>query len=102
MIKVIRGYKLKEGADLQPIFLKLRAHALTYPGYVGGENLVSEQNNRIFAMLSTWENAEQWRLWETSTTVKEILKEINSLIIGKPRLTVYRIMSTRKTINWVG
>ncbi|MFC1939042.1 antibiotic biosynthesis monooxygenase family protein [Chloroflexota bacterium] len=102
MIKVIRGYKLKKGADVQPIFLKLRSHALTYPGYVGGENLVSEQNSRIVAMLSTWENAEQWSLWETSTTVQGILKEIYSLIIGKPRLTIYRIMTTTKTINWVG
>jgi len=102
MIKVIRGFRLKKGADLQPIFLKLRSHALTYPGFIGGENLVSEQNSRIVAMLSTWENAEQWRLWETSTTVQGILKETDSLIIGKPRLTVYKIMSTTKAVNWVG
>ncbi len=69
MIKVIRGYELKNGVDIESIFLKLRSHALTYPGYVGGENLVSEQNSRIVAMLSTWESAEQWRLWETSATI---------------------------------
>ena len=102
MIKVIRGYRLRKGADVQPILIRLRSHALTYPGYIGGENLVSERNSRIVAMLSTWENAEQWKLWETSTTVQGILKAIDSLIIGKPRLTVYKIMSTTKTINWVG
>jgi len=101
MIKVIRGYKMKKRADIQPILLKLRSHALTYPGFVGGENLVSEQNSRIVAMLSTWENAEQWRLWEKSTMVQEILIGINSLIIGKPRVTVYKIMPTTKAINWV-
>ena len=102
MIKVIRGYKLKKGVDIPSIFLQLRSHALTYPGYVGGENLVSERNSRIVAMLSTWENAEQWRLWETSETVQEILKEIDSLIVGKPRVTIYKIMPTTKMINWVG
>ena len=101
MIKVITGYKMKKRADIQPILLKLRSHALTYPGFVGGENLVSEQNSRIVAMLSTWENAEQWRLWEKSTMVQEILIGINSLIIGKPRVTVYKIMPTTKAINWV-
>ena len=101
MIKVIRGYKMKKRADIQPMLLKLRSHALTYPGFVGGENLVSEQNSRIVAMLSTWENAEQWRLWEKSTMVQEILIGINSLIIGKPRVTVYKIMPTTKAINWV-
>lgn len=102
MIKVIKGYRLKKGVDMQSIFLKLRSNALTYPGYVGGENLISEQNNRIVAMLSTWENAEQWGLWETSMTVQEILKGIEPLIIGKPRVTVYKIMPTTKTINWIG
>ena len=101
MIKVITGYKMKKRADIQPILLKLRSHALTYPGFVGGENLISEQNSRIVAMLSTWENAEQWRLWEKSTMVQEILIGINSLIIGKPRVTVYKIMPTTKAINWV-
>jgi heme-degrading monooxygenase HmoA len=101
MIKVIRGYKLKKRADIQPMLLKLRSNALTYPGFVGGENLVSEQNSRIVAMLSTWENAEQWRLWETSTIVQETLIGINLLIIGKPRVTVYKIMPTTKAIDWV-
>jgi len=102
MIKVIRGYRLKKRADIQSTLLKLRSHALTYPGFVGGENLISEKDSRIVAMLSTWEDAEQWRLWETSTTVQEILKGINSHILGKPRVTVYKIMPTTKTLDWVG
>ncbi len=101
MIKVIMGYKLRKGVEIQALLVKLRSHALTYPGFVGGENLINEQNNRIVAMLSTWDSAEQWRLWETSTTVQEILKGINSLIIGKPRVTIYKIMPITKTINWV-
>ena len=101
MIKVIRGYKLKKGADVQSFLLKLRANALTYPGFVSSENLVSEQNSSIVAMLSTWENAEQWRLWETSRTVQEIFKVIDSLIIGKPRLKIYKIMPTTKIERWV-
>ena len=55
MIKVINGYKLKQGADLQPVLLKLREHAMSYPGYVGAENLVSDKDPSIVAIITTWD-----------------------------------------------
>jgi heme-degrading monooxygenase HmoA len=73
MIKVMVGYKLKRDADIQPILLKLRTHAMTYPGFVGAENLVSREDSSIVAMISIWEKPEHWRVWEGSAIRQEIL-----------------------------
>jgi heme-degrading monooxygenase HmoA len=97
MIKVISGYRLKEGADIQPILLKLRSHAMTYPGFVGAENLLSEQDISIVASAGTWESVENWRLWEDSKIYQEVLREAEPLLVEEPKITIYRIMPT---IRW--
>jgi len=98
MVKVITGYKLKKDADIQPILLKLRSHAMTYPGYVSTENLLSEQDISIVAMMSTWEEVEDWRSWEGSKISQEILREAGALLAEEPRVTIYRIIPT---VRWV-
>ena len=98
MIKVIIGYKLKSGVDIQPILLKLRSYAMTYSGFVGAENLVSEKDISIIATVSTWEKVEDWRLWETSKTRQEILREAEALLAEEPRVIIYRIMPA---VRWV-
>jgi len=96
MIKVIVGYKLKKGADIQPILLKLRSHAMTYPGFVGAENLLSGKDSSIVAMVSTWERIENWKVWEISKIRQDILREAETLLVEEPRVIVYRIMPTVK------
>jgi len=98
MIKVLIGYKLKSGVDIQPILLKLRSYAMTYPGFVGAENLLSEQDISIVATVSTWEKVENWRVWEGSKISQEILREAEALLVEEPRVTIYRIMPTAR---WV-
>ena len=98
MIKVVIGYKLKSGANIQPILLKLRSYAMTYPGFVGAENLLSEQDVSIVATVSTWEKVENWSLWEGSKISQEILREAEALLVEEPRVTIYRIMPT---VRWV-
>lgn len=97
MIKVIVGYKVKSGADMQPIVLKLKSHAMTYPGFVGGENLRSEEDSSLIAMLQTWEKVEDWKFWETSKARQSILSEAKSLLLEEPRVTVYKVIPT----TWV-
>ena len=97
MIKVIIGYKVRDGADIQPILLKLRSHALTYPGFVGAENLLSEQDISIVATVDTWEKVENWRLWEASKVRQEVLWEAEALLEEEPKVTIYRMMPT---VRW--
>ena len=99
MIKVINGYKLKRDADLQPLLLKLREHAMSYPGYVGADNLVSDKDPSIVAIITTWDSLEQWRNWQESRRRGEIMKEAEPLLEEEMRVSVYRVISTAR---WVG
>ena len=94
MIKVIVGYKVKEGADIALTLLRLRSYAMTFPGFIGAENLRSEKDGSITAMASTWENVENWRTWESAKIRKQILREAENLFAEEPRVTIYRIMPT--------
>ncbi len=98
MIKVIIGCKLKEGADIQPILLKLRSHAMQYPGYVSAENLLGEKDSSIVILISTWEKAEDWRLWEKSKIRAELYQQAETLLEEEPKVTIYRIVPVQR---WV-
>jgi heme-degrading monooxygenase HmoA len=98
MIKVIVGYKVRRGEDITPILLELTSHAMTYPGFVGAENLISEEDFSIIAVISTWEKAEYWRIWEKSTIRQEMLRKAETFLVEAPKVTVYR---TTPTLKWV-
>jgi antibiotic biosynthesis monooxygenase (ABM) superfamily enzyme len=99
VIKVINGYKLKQGADLQPVLLKLREHAMSYPGYVGAENLVNDKDTSIVAIITTWDNIDHWQNWQDSKMRGQIMKEAEPLLEEELRVSVYRVLSTAR---WVG
>ena len=99
MIKVINGYKLKRDADLQPLLLKLREHAMSYPGYLGADNLVSDKDSSIVAIITTWDSVEQWRDWQESKMRGEIMKEAEPLLEEEMRVSIYRVIPT---VKWVG
>jgi heme-degrading monooxygenase HmoA len=94
MIKIIVGYKVKKGEDISPILLKLRSHAMTYPGFVGAENLLSEQNSSIVTTVSTWQRLEDWRIWESSKIRQQLFQEAKTLLVEEPKVTIYRVMPT--------
>ena len=99
MIKVINGYKLKQGADLQPVLLKLREHAMSYPGYVGAENLVNDKDPSIVAIITSWDNIDHWQDWQDSKMRGQIMREAEPLLEEELRVSVYRVLSNTR---WVG
>ena len=94
MIKVVVGYKLKTGADIQPVLMKLRSHAITYPGFISAENLINIQDNSIIFVLYTWNKIEDCKLWEETNTRKKILQEADGLLCEQPRVKAYRVLPT--------
>lgn len=96
MIKVFIGHKVKEDADIQPILLKLRSHAMQYPGFVGAENLLGEKDISIVILVSTWEKTEDWRLWEKSKIRAELYRQAEALLEEEPKVTIYRIVSAQR------
>jgi heme-degrading monooxygenase HmoA len=99
MIKVIVGYRLKEEADFGPTLRKLRSQAMQFPGFIGAENLYSQQEPSVVALVSTWEAIENWKDWEKSRIRRDILKEATPLLAEDPRVNIYEITPT---VRWVG
>ena len=89
MIKVLLGFKVKKGADIQPILLKLRSYSLSFPNFVSAEYLRSEQDDSIVSISYNWERIEDYREWESSTMIKQILKEAKELTVDEPKVTIY-------------
>jgi heme-degrading monooxygenase HmoA len=94
MIKVIVGYELKEGADIQPVLLKLRSYAMTFPGFISAEHIRSVKDTSIVALVYNWERLEDWEAWESSKLRQQILQEAEVLLGSKPRITIYEVMPT--------
>ena len=97
MIKGVVGYKVKSYKDLEPILMKLRSHAMQYPGFVSAESLVSEVDSSVVVMMSTWETIENWRMWAKSRITQDLLRQAEEFLKEKPRITAYRIMPT---VEW--
>ena len=94
MIKIIEGYELKKGADIQPLFLKLRSYALTFPGFISVEHIRSIKGTSISALLYNWERRENWEAWEVSKLRQQIIQETEELLVSKPRITIYEVIPT--------
>jgi len=96
MIKVITGYRVKTGADIKPMLLKLRMNAMQYPGFVGAENLTHRRDSSITLTISTWERVENWVAWEKSKVREGLVKEIEPLVEDQTRIEMYDIISTAR------
>ena len=94
MIKVIEGYELKKGTDIQPMFLKLRSYAMTFSGFVSVEHIRSVKGSSIAALLYNWEGLQNWEAWESSKLRQQILREVEPLLVSEPRITIYEVVPT--------
>jgi len=99
MIKGILGCKVRKDTDLWPLLAKLKSHAAQYQGFKGVENIVNDENGSVVAMVSTWENLEDWNSWTQSTITKDLLRQAETLLIEEPRVTTYRPFAP--AIRWV-
>ena len=94
MVKVIVGYELKADADIQPLLLKLRSYALTFPGFISAEHIRSVKNPSIVALLYNWESLNAWEAWDSSRISVKLMKEAEDLLVAEPRITVYTLIPT--------
>jgi antibiotic biosynthesis monooxygenase (ABM) superfamily enzyme len=94
MIKVIEGYELKRSADIQPLFLKLRSNAMTFPGFISAEHIRSVKGSYISALLYDWAKLEDWAIWESSKLRNQLLHEAEALFVSKARITIYEVVPT--------
>ena len=94
MIKVIEGHRGKPGANMQPLFLKIRSNAMQYPGFMSAENLVGQIDASIGLFISTWDTLENWRLWEKSSTRTKLYQDAEELFADEPRVSIFMLVPT--------
>ncbi len=73
-IKGVVGYKVLDYKDVEPILMQLRSYATKYPGFVGAEIVVGEENHSVGIMVSTWKTTENWKTWAGSKGTLELLQ----------------------------
>jgi antibiotic biosynthesis monooxygenase (ABM) superfamily enzyme len=98
MVRVVIQRHLKENkkGDLLPLLRALRTAAMSYSGYIHGESLVSTEDPSIISVLSTWQSMEEWKKWENSEQRVKLYEQIESLLVEKPKVSVYLIMATEE------
>ena len=94
MTKVIEGYELKKGADIQPIFPKLRSYAMTFPGIISVEHIRSVKGSSTAAPSYNWEGLQNWETWESSKLRQQILREPEAPLVSEASVTIYEVMPT--------
>jgi len=99
MIKVIAGYKLKEGANFAPVLRKLRSQAMQFPGFIGAENMVSDKDYHTVVLVSTWYKIEDWQQWQNLKIRQGIINQAAPLLAEEPEVKTYSIVPT---IRWFG
>ena len=97
MIKGIIGYKVLDYKNVEPILMQLKSYAMQYPGFVDAEFLVSEGDESVGVMISTWDTMENWRMWLGSKGTEALLRRARTAVTGTPRITAYRTMPT---VEW--
>ena len=97
MIRVMIERHAKAGEDLSALLVELRVAAIThYPGYVGGETLINNEDNSNIVVISTWRGLEDWQRWEASETRAKLYQQIEPALQEKPRVRVFQIMATEQ------
>jgi antibiotic biosynthesis monooxygenase (ABM) superfamily enzyme len=94
MIKGIVEYNVLDHKSVEPILMQLRSFAMQYPGFVDAEFLVSEGDQSVGVMISTWEKVENWQAWAESKGTITLLGRTRTVVTGTPRLTAYRVIPT--------
>lgn len=98
MVRVVIERHLKEGkrVDLMPLLRELRAVAMQKSGYITGETLASTGAPSIISVLSTWRSLEDWKAWEKSEPRIRLYKQIEPLLVEKPKVSIYQVVATEE------
>ncbi len=95
MIRVLIERRVKEGkkGDLTHLLRELRTVSMHQRGYITGETLANVEDESKIIVLSTWRSLEDWRAWEKSEARRKFYKQIEALLVEKPKVTIYEIMA---------
>jgi len=98
MIKVIEGYELKRATDTQPLFLKVKSYAMTFPAFISAEHINSMKGSAI--STGAIQRERPWWLGGTGEFTAQTIDTTrgSGLLVSEPRITMYEVVPTS---TWV-
>ncbi len=90
-VRVIIEREVEPGreASLQYLMMQARSKALKAKGYISGETLRALDNPNKFLVLSNWNSAEDWKVWESDPERAKLQMEMAPLLLGREKCTIY-------------
>lgn len=90
-VKVMMKRVPKPGAwrDLNSILRQLRILALSQPGYLSGETLLSATDQGTTMVISIWLTLKHWKDYESSVERRALLKQLEPLLAQPPTTEVW-------------
>ena len=96
MVRVIVEYKLKKGAEIGHLLLRLRTAAMPQRGHISSETLIGSEDRSTILVISAWDHVENWKNWRNSAERAKIENAIESLLSEKPVIGAYEVMSSEE------
>jgi quinol monooxygenase YgiN len=92
VVKVIVERRLRPGKDQDfvTLLVELWVKAVRRQGYITGETLRSVEEPDLWLTISSWSDIAAWRSWKESQERQEILKEIEPMLRGLARESVFQ------------
>ena len=72
--------------ELNEVLRELRMLAMTQPGYLSGETLLSASSQGTTMVISTWESVKHWTDYEASSERSTVLAKL-APVIAEPAVT---------------
>ena len=65
-IIIKRRFAPENTPQILSLLNKIRAIAMTQPGYISGETLMQEEFPENMAVICSWQSMKDWRRWKNS------------------------------------
>ena len=90
MFRVVIERRCKPGMekDLQKLLVRLRGLALNRHAHLSGEVYRNADDPSVWISIATWLTPEGWRSWKESPERREIINEMEQLLVGSEKVTV--------------
>ncbi|MFC2017725.1 antibiotic biosynthesis monooxygenase family protein [Chloroflexota bacterium] len=75
--------------ELESLLINLRAKVMRQHGYISGETIRDMDDPLHWVTISTWTDADLWKVWETSHERQKITSKIESLLVRPEKMTIF-------------
>jgi len=91
MVRILieRYCRTNKEMELESLLIDLRAKAMRQYGYISGETIRDVDDPLHWVTISTWTDADLWKVWETSYERREIAAYKRQLLVRPEKKTIF-------------